>query len=80
MRNVIKKDRVRIEAPAPSTAAGGAASRSAGAVPATAVRAVEVDGRIHAIEVTCRCGVRSVVELEYDDDGPGAAAEPAATT
>jgi hypothetical protein len=29
---------------------------------------VRLDGRVHAIELTCRCGEVSVIEIEYESD------------
>jgi len=38
--------------------------------PAPGVRLVRVEGRVQAIELTCRCGDVSVLEIEYADDAP----------
>jgi hypothetical protein len=39
---------------------------SARSVPTPGVRLVHVDGQVQAVEVTCRCGDVSVIELEYE--------------
>jgi len=36
--------------------------------PTPGVRLVRVEGRVQAIELTCRCGDVSVLEIEYEDD------------
>ncbi len=68
MKNVIKKQFVRVEDRVAKTdhpeltpvAQGAAAKASPG------VRVVRVDGQVQALEVTCRCGDVSVIELEYE--------------
>lgn len=63
MRDVIKKERVRVgESEGPSTPGGGASH-----APVPGVRLVRLEGRVHAIEVTCRCGEVSLLEIEYED-------------
>ena len=42
-------------------------ARKSGA-PTPGVRLVRLDGRVSAIEVTCRCGEVSVLELEYENE------------
>jgi len=75
MKNVIKKQHVRVGA-AGAIGASGSSERRAEVAPSTpherhapapGVRLVRVGGRISAIEVTCRCGEVSVLELEYAD-------------
>ena len=39
-------------------------------VPTPGVRLVRVEGRVQAIELTCRCGDVSVLEIEYAEDAP----------
>ena len=44
-----------------------ALDHGAQAIPATpGVRLVHVDGRVQAVEVTCRCGDVAVLDIEYD--------------
>ncbi len=67
MNRVIKKERVHVDE---SGEAPQAPLAEAPHVPGThgpGVRLVRVDGRVQAIEVTCRCGDVSVLEIEYDE-------------
>ena len=65
--SIIKKELVRLaEAGAPPTPARAPATRSA-RHPKT-VQLVRVAGRVRAVELTCSCGERSVIELEYPED------------
>ena len=72
MNRVIKRDRVRVgesrrlETP---SATPGAPRAAAGA------RLIQLEGNVQAIEVTCRCGTVSIVELELDADPAQASAE-----
>ena len=72
MRKVIKKDHVRLDGVDEHRAATGcrATERVAG------VRLIHLDGRVHSIELTCRCGEVSILEIEYD----GAEASPEVTS
>ncbi len=71
MRQIIKKARTQ----GASQALQGALEsevrpsldQGAGQAPATpGVRLVHVDGRVQAVEVTCRCGDVAVLDIEYD--------------
>ena len=68
MKTVIKKQFVqegdavvRTEHSDVQPAAPAARSKTA-----PGVRVVRVDGRVQALEVTCRCGEVAVVDIEYD--------------
>ncbi len=64
---VIKRERVRLlERIEPLE---GAAKCSADVGIEKAVRLIEMDGQVHAIELTCTCGEVSVVRLEYPSGG-----------
>jgi len=64
--SIIKKELVRLsEAGAPPAPARGLAARAARHQ--KGVQLVRVDGRVAALELTCACGERSVIELEYPD-------------
>ena len=88
MRQVIKRDQVQVEgaraAALPARPAKAPAAPASG--PCTRVRALRVEGRVRAVEITCSCGEASLVELDYvpTPDAPArspgdtAAAEPAA--
>lgn len=74
MKSVIKKQNVQTAPPGPSRKQPpevAAASSSKESCPPPGVRLVRLDGRVSAIELTCRCGDVSVLELEYDDDATG---------
>ena len=68
MKSIIKKNQTRepsageVGARAPSTQRSGCEQT---------VRLLSEGGLVHAIEVTCRCGQVTVVELEYPE-GPEA--------
>ena len=68
MKSVIKKDRVRVGEHAARTMHADVAldAPEERSTPAPGVRLVRIAGRIEAIEVTCRCGEVSVIEVEYD--------------
>ena len=72
MRKVIKKECVRIDGS--GAAQAGRSARSTDRVPG--VRLIRLDGRVHSIELTCRCGDVSILEIEYD----GAEAQPEVTS
>ena len=70
MRNVIKKQSVLATDSSTATAAPAAdlgVEDSGGRAPAPGVKLVRVEGRVEAIEVTCRCGDVSILEVEYED-------------
>lgn len=75
MRQVIKKERVRgVGASAPRPPAKDVPADACAAAPS--VRAIRLDGRVRALEVTCPCGTVSLVELEYESaPPPGASGE-----
>ena len=64
MNRVIKKDRVHVDE---SGEASPAPRAEAPHAPVPGVRLVRVEGRVQAIEVTCRCGDVSVLEIDYED-------------
>ena len=68
MRSVIKREQVREEhGPRPKSQRESRADACSGAgAPAPGLRLVEANGRVHAIELTCKCGEVSLIELEYD--------------
>ena len=68
MRSVIKRERVRVEdGTCPANGGQTLSDACAGTgTPRPGLRLVEANGRVHAIEVTCRCGEVSLIELEYD--------------
>ncbi|MCA8980203.1 MAG: hypothetical protein H6831_11480 [Planctomycetes bacterium] len=65
---IIKRDRVQLESvrrvPTASQLASG---NDGGCAPQKGVRMVEVAGRVQAIELTCSCGERTVIELDYEN-------------
>ena len=89
MKSVIKRQCVRLEEAGDEARTRRGPARPAGAgaasaVPAdaegTALRLIRVDGQVRAIEVTCACGDVSVIELDYEDHGGGAAPSSAQTS
>ena len=70
MRSIIKKDNVReLELGAARPAAKPRAARHA-----KKLELLELEGRVHAIELTCSCGEISLIDLEYPEDtAPGGA-------
>jgi hypothetical protein len=68
MNQVIKKDQVRVSA-GEAVAAEGPVTRTphAHGLRGPGVHLVRIDGRVQAIELTCRCGDVSVLEIDYDD-------------
>jgi hypothetical protein len=75
MKNVIKKEFVRVQDAAPrmrhaevgahgASDASSACGRTSGA---PGVRVIRTDGRVHALEVTCPCGEVAVIELAYEE-------------
>ena len=63
MSRIIKRENVQV---------GGDPSRPAhpqsfdGAASSPGVRLIRVDGRVHSIEHTCRCGEVAILEIEYE--------------
>jgi len=65
--SIIKKELVRLaEAGAPPAPTRGAAPRAAR--PPKAVQLLRVGSRVRAVELTCSCGEKSVIEFEYPED------------
>lgn len=69
--SIIKKELVRLaeagaQAPQPNGAARGSAARPARN--AKGVQLLRVGSRVRAVELTCSCGERSVIEFEYPED------------
>ncbi len=65
--SIIKKELVRLaEAGAPPAPARGTAPRAARH--AKSVQLLRVGARVRAVELTCSCGERSVIEFDYPDD------------
>lgn len=62
MKEVIKKSRVDV-GEVPGLAGTGERARCA-----KAARLVVLQGRARAVEVTCSCGERTVLELVYEDE------------
>jgi hypothetical protein len=63
--SIIKKELVRL------AEAGAQAPQPAAARPARHAKGVQllrVGARVRALELTCSCGERSVIELEYPDE------------
>lgn len=74
IRSIIKHHSVRLdcdEAQAHAPLPKGRAPRAG----QKAVELLRVDNKVRAIEITCSCGEKTVVELDYADDKP--AAKPA---
>lgn len=63
MNGIIKRQNVRVEeqASTPSRRANGATHGQ------KSVRLLELEGRVHALELRCACGEVTVVELDYPD-------------
>lgn len=71
MRQIIKKGRTASVSQALAgcveAEVGPALEREANGQRQTpGVRLVQLDGRVQAVEVTCRCGDVSVLEIEYE--------------
>lgn len=70
MSPIYKRDRVELES---QRHRGGAThAHASDAAPARSARLIEIGGVVRAIEFTCACGERTVLELEFD----GAVAPP----
>lgn len=85
MSSIIKSNRVRVDLSAPVTVPAnkstGAGEEPAEGAPAEtvchkAVRLLELEGRVHALELSCSCGEKTIIEFDYAGDGP--AEEPVA--
>lgn len=71
-RSIIKHHAVRLDAESTHDAPAGAGAAKARA-PRTGQKKVELvraDGKVRALEITCACGEKTVVELDYADDKP----------
>lgn len=68
MTPIIKRDRVRLAEgqPAPGAGADAGAGQPARGRHAKEVELVRIDGEVRAIELRCRCGEVSVIELSYE--------------
>lgn len=65
---IIKRDRVQLESVRRvPTATQLGSGQDASCAQEKSVRIVEVAGRAQAIELTCSCGERTVIELDYDN-------------
>ena len=64
MASIVKKQFVQLEAQRAPSAARGARATSHGD---KRVRALEVEGVVRALEITCSCGETTVVELDYPE-------------
>jgi hypothetical protein len=71
MQHLIKRERVQVDGSAAGTRTARTGSVAAPGVTPARARCVRVDGRVRAIELACRCGATSVVELEYDEPAAG---------
>jgi hypothetical protein len=70
MHSIVKKDQVRLADDGAGPQPGEVrAARERGRCTKDA-RLLEIDGRVLAIEVTCSCGERTVVELDYPEVNP----------
>lgn len=66
MRKVIKKEQIRVDDARGALPSRGTPASSHDGTP-SAVRILRYEGRVVAIECTCRCGERTTVELEYGE-------------
>lgn len=64
MGNLIKGERVRLLAETNPEPAQPPATC------AKSVRLLKLDGEVRAIELTCSCGERSLIELDYSEADP----------
>jgi len=74
MSTIIKSHRVRQIEPGAEPAPEAALPRR----PQRGRKRVEllrVQGRVRALECTCACGEKTVIELSYEDDPPGRSGE-----
>ncbi|MBI5365143.1 MAG: hypothetical protein HZA53_18340 [Planctomycetes bacterium] len=60
---IIKHTLVKLGAPAPTRGSSASKDRQHGRKDA---RVIQVDGEARAIEITCACGEKTVVELVFD--------------
>lgn len=65
---IIKRARVALGAAAPRQEKGSQPTSCANGPSRRTLRAVEQDGVVVAIELTCSCGEVSLVELRYPND------------
>jgi len=74
MKQVIKKNHVQLGErdldAGGMTPASASATRARAAAHAPGVHLVRIDGRVQAIEVTCRCGDVSVLAIDYEETTP----------
>ena len=70
---IIKRERVQLESVRRvPTAAQFSTGQDASCAQPKSVRTVEVAGLVQAIELTCSCGERTVIELDYENGAPEA--------
>jgi hypothetical protein len=65
LRGVIKREHVHLDGSRPAPARPAAGREPCGAPPR--VRLLQCEGGRAAIEVTCRCGEVSLLELQYEE-------------
>ena len=63
---IIKKDRVVLTGSAPGNS-GAAAPGQTRQICAKSARPLMHEGRVRAIEITCSCGEKTLVELELEE-------------
>lgn len=66
MQSIVKKERVHFAGEAAPAAGGERHKIREAARGAKSVRLLRIDGAARALEVTCSCGERTVVELDYE--------------
>lgn len=65
---IIKRERVALGAPPPRPERNAQAASCSSTPAKPSLRAVEQDGVVVALELTCSCGEVSLVELRYPAD------------
>ncbi len=67
MHEIIKRDRVIVNA-SPAPQSKRVAGRGAGNAPAggSTARVIQEEGRVVAVEITCACGDKTLLELDYE--------------
>lgn len=68
IRSIIKHELVRVEENDPARVDSSGHGKACVAEPSA--RLLEIEGRAHAIEVTCGCGEVIVLELDYGAQAP----------
>ena len=69
MHSIVKKQFVRLDTSAPARAAAPETGRGPRQRPSCekSVRVLNLEGQVHALEITCSCGETTVVQLEYPE-------------